>query len=52
MKASTKERKVQLFKPEQAHKPMKSAKTQRNWKCYCGSGKKQKHCCGDKQIFI
>lgn len=31
--------------------PIVSLKYNRNAPCKCGSGKKQKHCCGDKTSF-
>lgn len=31
--------------------PIVTSKPDRNSKCRCGSGKKQKYCCGDKTKF-
>lgn len=31
--------------------PIVTSKPDRNSKCQCGSGKKQKHCCGDDTKF-
>lgn len=31
--------------------PIVTSKPDRNSKCQCGSGKKQKHCCGDATKF-
>ena len=32
-------------------KPFIAKKVSRNAKCECGSGKKQKHCCGDETKY-
>jgi uncharacterized protein YchJ len=32
--------------------PLKVIKQRRNDPCYCGSGKKSKHCCGEKELFL
>ena len=44
-------RMVKVFKGNGS--PMRAKKPNRNAKCVCGSGKKQKHCCGDEtQYFV
>ena len=50
MKKVTSQRKVKVYKNQEGQ-PFISYKTRPNDKCYCGSGKKQKHCHGNKQVF-
>ena len=42
-------RMVKVFKGNGS--PMRAKKPNRNAKCVCGSGKKQKHCCGDETKY-
>lgn len=45
------ERKVLLISPSEAKSPLMSRKLHRNAKCVCGSGKKQKQCCGSETRY-
>lgn len=44
-------RKVTIIEPRYQGSPIISNKPFRNTPCQCGSGKKQKHCCGDKTKY-
>ena len=46
-----KTRKVIVINPKEKGERIVTLKPSRNAKCQCGSGKKQKNCCGDETRF-
>lgn len=44
-------RQVKLLSPKEKGQRIVAAKPMRNALCHCGSGIKQKHCCGDETHY-